>query len=269
MPAAVEATLERVRRLCLSLPDTTEVTAWGHPNFKVGKKMFVAFERYRGQPSIAFRLEPEQQQALRDDARFFVPGAGGNQGWICLLLDRPRWREIERLVKDAYRRTAPAPATQGWTCPRCSARLVQRNLSHSCVRQTVAGFLRDKPAAARRLFRLFAAEVRKLGPVTLHPVKTRIAFMVEVRFAAINSFGERGIGGHLWLAERADSARFHRIEALGRRSFVHHFQMRDPSFLDDEFRRYLRLARAVGERRHLRRAADQPSKVRRPGRPSR
>ena len=38
-------TLERVRRLCLALPETRETAAWGHPVFKAGTKTFAAIDR--------------------------------------------------------------------------------------------------------------------------------------------------------------------------------------------------------------------------------
>jgi hypothetical protein len=139
-----------------------------------------------------------------------------------------------------------------WTCPACGAAFVQRNLSHSCVRTSLAEFLEDKPPAAVRLFERFVAEVRKLGPVILHPVKTRVALMVEVRFAAINRFGDGYIDGHLWLKQRVESDKFRRIEALAGKDFVHHFRMASPDFVDAELRRYLRMAYAIGQRRHRR-----------------
>ena len=137
-----------------------------------------------------------------------------------------------------------------WSCPACGARFVQRNLSHSCVRVSIDDFLAGKPPVAVALFHRFVAEVRTLGPVLLHPVKTRVALMVEVRFASINRFGRDDIDGHLWLKERVDSDKFRRVDELGR-DFIHHFRMTDPTFLDREFRGYLAQAYAIGRREHL------------------
>jgi len=60
MPAspAAERALQRIRRLCLALPETSEMLAWGHPVFKAGKKTFAALEPIKGRPSIAVRLDP-------------------------------------------------------------------------------------------------------------------------------------------------------------------------------------------------------------------
>jgi len=61
------------------------------------------------------------------------------------------------------------------------------------VRRTVEDFFADKPAGGAELAREFIREVQKLGSVTLHPEKTRIALMVDVRFAAINRISEDSI----------------------------------------------------------------------------
>ena len=36
--------LDDVRRVCLALPETAEVEAWGRPTFRAGKRMFAVFE---------------------------------------------------------------------------------------------------------------------------------------------------------------------------------------------------------------------------------
>lgn len=135
-----------------------------------------------------------------------------------------------------------------WTCPRCDARFVSRNLSHSCVRTTVDEFFADKPAAGVAFARAFIRAVEKHGPVTLHPVKTRIALMVEVRFAAINRIGKDSMRGHLWLREAHSSDRFSRIEKLGARDWLYHFEISEAQPIDRELRRFIALAYANGMR---------------------
>src|SRR5215467_11530657 len=88
-----------------------------------------------------------------------------------------------------------------WTCPECDARLVQKNLAHSCIRRTAADFLATKPARGVELYYYFLREYEKIGPVIQHAVKTRIALMVDVRFAAIYKIGKDNIEGTLWLKE--------------------------------------------------------------------
>lgn len=98
-----EETLKKLRSLCLSLPETSETASWGHPNFRAGKKMFVAFERVNGRASIAFRLDPDEVDRLLGRKDFFVTPYGRGQ-WVSLWADRrPAWRTVERLVQRSYR----------------------------------------------------------------------------------------------------------------------------------------------------------------------
>jgi hypothetical protein len=118
------------------------------------------------------------------------------------------------------------------------------------VKRTVAEFFADKPKGGAKHARALIAAFRRLGPLTLHPVKTRIALMVDVRFAAINRIGPDSIRAHLWLREhhvpRRD--RFVKIEKLGARDWLYHFVVADEQPIDAELRRFLRLAYANGRR---------------------
>ena len=101
-----EQTLKTLRSLCLSLPETTETSSWGHPNFRAGKKTFVAFERVKGRPSIAFRLDPDDVDRLLHRKQFFVTPYGRGQ-WVSLWADGPLdWRAVEDLVGRSYRLVA-------------------------------------------------------------------------------------------------------------------------------------------------------------------
>lgn len=137
------------------------------------------------------------------------------------------------------------PVRALWTCPECGARFVSRNLSHSCVRTSVAEFLSDKPPLAVKLFKRFVAEAREFGDVILHPVKTRIALMVAVRFAAANKFHRDYLDGHLWLKRNPRSAKFRKIDDL-KGNFVCHFRATAPAFFDREFRALLGEAYRIG-----------------------
>ena len=100
------AALERLRELCLALPETTEKTAWGHPNFKAGKRTFVTWEVVRGKPSIAFHVGADGVDVLGKEAGFFLTPYGQGK-WISLWVKaRPNWRQIRGLVERAYRTVA-------------------------------------------------------------------------------------------------------------------------------------------------------------------
>jgi predicted DNA-binding protein (MmcQ/YjbR family) len=98
-----EVTLARLRSICLALPETTETGSWGHPNFKAGKKTFVAFEQVKGRASIAFRLEPNEVERLLRRKQFFATPYGRGL-WASLWADNGvDWAAVEDLVKRSYR----------------------------------------------------------------------------------------------------------------------------------------------------------------------
>jgi predicted DNA-binding protein (MmcQ/YjbR family) len=107
-----EQALNRLRRICAGLPETSEVTAWGHPNFKVANKTFAAFEKYRGEWAIAFKAESEHQQFLvSTDARFYVSPYVGKQGWVSMKIDGDvDWARVKALITEAYRLTSMTSA---------------------------------------------------------------------------------------------------------------------------------------------------------------
>ena len=106
--AALGPVLERLRKICLALPGASEAMAWGHPNFRVGKKTFAALEVYKGELSIALKVGVPKQQELIEDPRFYVTPYVGKQGWVSLRADgRIDWREVKDLVLRGYRCVAP------------------------------------------------------------------------------------------------------------------------------------------------------------------
>jgi predicted DNA-binding protein (MmcQ/YjbR family) len=98
--------LQQVRERCLSLPETSEVGSWGHPNFRAGKRTFVTLEWISGRPSIAFRLSPtDVDLLLRRNGFFLTPYGQG--GWVSLWADGSLdWRLVERLLEKSYRMVA-------------------------------------------------------------------------------------------------------------------------------------------------------------------
>ena len=104
--AKVNALLTRVRRLCLSLPATSETSSWGHPNFRAGKRTFVTFERFGGVDSIAFRLHPLEVEELERQPGFIRTPYGQGR-WVSLKAEpRPAWGLVKSLVLKSYRLVA-------------------------------------------------------------------------------------------------------------------------------------------------------------------
>ena len=106
--------LDRIRALCLALPETSERASHGSPTFFIaGKHSFVTFQDDHhgdGRLAIWAAAPPEMQRVLVDGApeHYFVPPYVGHRGWIGVRLDRdPDWTEIAAICTDAYRQVAP------------------------------------------------------------------------------------------------------------------------------------------------------------------
>ena len=108
------AHLAKVRKICLSLPEATEVEAWGAPTFRVGK-LFAMYAsptsgHSGGRPAVwIYSVVMEQDFVIRSRPdKYFKPAYVGAYGWIGAWLDgSPPWDEIEELLRDAWRRRAP------------------------------------------------------------------------------------------------------------------------------------------------------------------
>lgn len=104
--------LNRLRSLCLSLPETTESSSWGHPNFRAGKRIFVTYEWIKKRPSIAFRLHPSEVARYAATPGFFLTPYGRGQ-WVSLEADRrANWRLARTLILKSYRLVALKRMTQ-------------------------------------------------------------------------------------------------------------------------------------------------------------
>ena len=104
-PAALERALEEVRRICLSLPETSEKLSHGHPTFFAGKRSFAVYGLYS--PSLAFKPEPGRALQLAGDERFFPTPYMAQNGWISLRLDEQTdWSEVEELLSGSFLQVA-------------------------------------------------------------------------------------------------------------------------------------------------------------------
>ena len=102
--------LDRVRAICLALPEATEQENWGDPTFRVRARIFAMPKRGDGRVSLWCKAPPGMQDVLlgADPERYFVPPYVGHHGWIGVRLDVPvEWDEVADLVLESYRLTAP------------------------------------------------------------------------------------------------------------------------------------------------------------------
>jgi len=100
---STDGVLQRLRATCLAMPETTERSSWGHPNFRAGKKTFATFERVHGRASIAFRLDRAGVKRLLRRKQFFITPYGRGL-WVSVWADTSLdWRVVGRLLKRSYR----------------------------------------------------------------------------------------------------------------------------------------------------------------------
>jgi hypothetical protein len=116
--------LERVREICLGLPETSERLSHGAPAFFVrGKKVFVMYlDDHHGDGRLAlWCAAPEGMQDVLISAapeHYFRPPYVGHRGWVGARLDRQLdWDEVAGVIEDAFLTIAPkslhpADATQ-------------------------------------------------------------------------------------------------------------------------------------------------------------
>jgi predicted DNA-binding protein (MmcQ/YjbR family) len=102
--------LERLRVVCLKLPESSEQGGVGDPSFKVRNKIFAMQHLMDGRRSIWCKASPGAQDVLvgSNPERFFVPPYVGRYGWIGTWLDvEMDWEEVTDLIEESYRLIAP------------------------------------------------------------------------------------------------------------------------------------------------------------------
>ena len=108
--------LKRLRKICLALADVDESTTFGHPTFRVKRKMFAVLEEYKGELGICMKVGKELQGIFLDDSRFFRTPYIGKHGWVTLKVYAARlnWAEVKGLVRGSYWLvSATAPKSKG------------------------------------------------------------------------------------------------------------------------------------------------------------
>jgi predicted DNA-binding protein (MmcQ/YjbR family) len=98
---------QRIEAICLALPESAVVEAWGHPTFRAGKKMFAACGEQEGEVALGMNVGHERQEVLLKDNRFFPTPYAAHRGWVSLRIDKKtKWEEIRGLLTEAYRQVA-------------------------------------------------------------------------------------------------------------------------------------------------------------------
>jgi predicted DNA-binding protein (MmcQ/YjbR family) len=113
---------EKLRKMCLALPEAEETRTFGHETWRIGKKTFAVLEQYGGELVICFKVTHLEQADLIRDSNYFVAPYVGQHGWTCLKAKNLDWGAVERHIRESYRLNAlkrhlkllePAQALQG------------------------------------------------------------------------------------------------------------------------------------------------------------
>ena len=104
-----ETQLERVRRICATMPSVSEKLSHGAPTFFVDKDkgvftMFVDNHHEDGHHAVWMPAPASLQSALIGDApaTYFKPPYVGSSGWIGIELDQIRDEALEIHVREAW-----------------------------------------------------------------------------------------------------------------------------------------------------------------------
>jgi hypothetical protein len=109
------APIDRLRKICLALPDVVEKEAWGEPTFRVRGRMFAMYDNNHhdaGRIAVWCKAPLGFQSMIVAEApeRFFVPPYVGANGWVGVRLDLDvDWKEIAGIVQKAYQTTGRPP----------------------------------------------------------------------------------------------------------------------------------------------------------------
>src|SRR5258707_14787779 len=109
---AQEKLVERVRRICLALPETWEKISHGEPTFFVKKKVFAMCSinhHNDGHVAVVIPAAIGIQEMLvkKSPKKFYRPPYVGVRGWVGIELNRVSDKELSLHLHEAWRLIAP------------------------------------------------------------------------------------------------------------------------------------------------------------------
>jgi hypothetical protein len=102
------AQLDRVRRICSSIPGTIERLSHGEPTFFTPKRVYVMFANNHhndGHVAVWIPAAPGVQAALIEEApdTYFRPPYVGPAGWVGVELAKVNDEQLGALIREAFR----------------------------------------------------------------------------------------------------------------------------------------------------------------------
>jgi hypothetical protein len=96
-----------VRSFALSLPEAEERETWETATFRVRNKIFTMFDEKERHLWIKSTHDEQQALIAMDPNAFFFPSYVGSKGWIGVVISKAERGEVEDLLTEAWRLTAP------------------------------------------------------------------------------------------------------------------------------------------------------------------
>jgi hypothetical protein len=113
-PKVAREALERVKKMCLVLPEAECEIESKHATFRVRKKVFAYFlDNHHGDGVIAVCVRSDKRENAQtiaaDPKRFYLPQYIGPRGYMGIRLDTRRvdWKGVAERVNASYRSVAP------------------------------------------------------------------------------------------------------------------------------------------------------------------
>lgn len=100
------ATVATARRIALACPEAVEGAHMGHPDFRVGRRIFMTL--WPAKKRAVLKLPPADQHALvQMDPEAFSVGGWGRRGYTVVDLTRVNAAQLRVLADAAWRTAAP------------------------------------------------------------------------------------------------------------------------------------------------------------------
>jgi hypothetical protein len=100
-------TYKQLQKMCLALPEVEERETWGDTTFRVRDKIFVISSPDGDSASIKASLDDQSGLVAMDPKTFAVAAYTGKYGWVRVRLAGVPTQLAQRLITNAWRRTAP------------------------------------------------------------------------------------------------------------------------------------------------------------------
>ena len=138
-----------------------------------------------------------------------------------------------------------------WVCPRCGARLVTRNLWHSCGHHALEDLFAGARPGVLELARSYVDILAGLGDVQVIAQKSRLVVVARVRFAGLYP-RKTGFLAAFALHRWVDSPRIVKTADYGPHWRGHFVRVSQEADLDDKLARWLQESHdTVGLQIHL------------------